>query len=194
MVEKLCCFYKIKDNRTTSYLARLIPSESYLYNTRNTRNITTYSCTSDAFKYSFFPWTIDEWNKLNFNIRTSSFNIFRVNLIKIIRPISNPIFGIFNPLRLKLITRLRLSLSNLDEHRFNHNFNNCINPLCTCSLDIESTVHFFLHCNYYNSARISLLNDLNSVDRTLLNLSDLSLVNVLLYGGPQFDDSQKHIF
>ena len=191
MVEKLCCFYKIKDNRTTSYLARLIPSESYLYNTRNTRNITTYSCTSDAFKYSFFPWTIDEWNKLNFNIRTSSFNIFRANLIKIIRPIPNSVFGIFNPLGLKLITRLRLGLSHLNEHRFNHNFNNCINPLCTCSLDIESTVHFFLHCNYYNSARISLLNDLNSVDRTLLNLSDLSLANLLLCGGPQFDDSQN---
>ena len=69
--------------------------------------------------------------------------------------------------------------------------NNCISPLCTCGLDIESTVYFFLQCNYYNSARISLWNDLNSVDRTLLNLSDLSLVNVLFCGGPQFDDSQN---
>ena len=109
---------------------------------------------------------------------------FRVNLIKIIRPIPNSVFDIFNPLGLKLITRLQLGLSHLNEYRFNHhNFNDCINPLCTCSLDIESTVHYFLHCNYYNSARISLLNDLNSVDRTLLNLSDLSSVNVLLYGG-----------
>ena len=108
---------------------------------------------------------------------------FRVNLIKIIRPIPNSVFDIFNPLGLKLITRLQLGLSHLNEYRFNHhNFNDCINPLCTCSLDIESTVHF-LHCNYYNSARIFLLNDLNSVDRTLLNLSDLSSVNVLLYGG-----------
>ena len=76
---------------------------------------------------------------------------------------------------------------------FNHNFNDCINPWCTCSLDIESIIHYFLHCNYYNNARISLLNDLNSVDRTLLNLSDLSLVNVnvLLYGGRQFNDSQN---
>ena len=65
-----------------------------------------------------------------------------------------------------------------------------INLLCTCSLDIELTVHFLIHCNYYNSARISLLHDLNSVERTLLNLSDLSLVNVLLYGGPQFDGSK----
>ena len=134
---------------------------------------------------------LNEWNKLNFNIRTSSFNIFRANLIKIIRPIRNPIFDIFNPLGLKLITRLRLGLTHLNEHRFNHNFNNCITPPCTCSLDTESTLHFFLHCNYYNSARIFLLNDLNSVDRSLLNLSDLSLGNVLLYGGPQFDDSEN---
>ena len=103
----------------------------------------------------------------------------------------NSVFGIFNPLGLKLITRLRLGLSHLNEHRFKHNFNDCINPLCTCSLDIESTVHYFLHCNYYNSARISLLNDLNSVDKTLLSLSDLSLVNILLYGGPQFNKSQN---
>ena len=52
-------------------------------------------------------------------------------------------------------------------------------------------VHYLLHCNYYNSARISLLNDLNSVDKTLLSLSVLSLVNILLYGGPQFNKSQN---
>ena len=74
-------------------------------------------------------------------------------------------------------------------YRFNHNFSDSINPLCTCSLDIDSTVHYFLHCDYYNSARISLLNDLNSVDRNLLILSDLSLVKVLLYGGPQLGTS-----
>ena len=163
-MEKLCCFSKIKNNEIPSYLAKLIPSESYLCNTQNTRNITANSCMTDAFKYSFFPWTINEWNKLNFNIRTSSFNIFKANLIKTIWPIPNSVFGI------KLITRLWLGLSNLNEHRFNHNFNDCINSVCTCNLDIESTLHYFLHCNYYNSARVSLLNNLNSVDRTLLNL------------------------
>ena len=29
---------------------------------------------------------------------------------------------------------LRLELSHLNEHRFNHNFDDCINPLCLCSL------------------------------------------------------------
>ena len=100
-----------------------------------------------------------------------------VILVKIIWPIPNLAFKISNPLAFKLITRVWLGLSHLNEHRFNHNFDDCISPLCTCSLDIESTVHYFLHCNYYNSARISHLNDLNSVERTLLNLSYLSLDN-----------------
>ena len=190
-LKNLCFFYKIKNNGIPSYLAELIHSEFHLCNAWNTRNITTYSCRTDAFKYSFFPWTKNEWDKLNFNIRASSFNIFRANLINIVRPIPNSVFDIFNPLGLELITRLRLGLSHLNGHRFKHNFSDCINPLCTCSLDIESTVHYFLHCNYYNSARISLLIDLNPVGRTLLSLSDLSLVNILLYGGPQFDDSQN---
>ena len=186
----MCSFYKIKNNGIPSYLAELIPSEFHLYNTRNTRNITTYSCRTDAYNYSFFPWTINEWNKLNFSIQASGFNIFRANLIKIIQPIPNSVFSIFNPLGLKLIARLWLGLSHLNEHRFKHNFNECINHLCICSLDIDSTVHYFLHCNYY-SARISLLNDLNSVDKTLLSLSDLSLLNILLYCGPQFNKSQN---
>ena len=56
---------------------------------------------------------------------------------------------------------------------------------------VNSSVLSHLHCKYYNNARISLLNDLNSVDKTLLSLSDLSLVNILLYGGPQFNKSQN---
>ena len=127
-LKKLHCFYKIKNNGIPFYLVDFIPSEPHLHNTRNARNTTTYSCRTDAFKNSFFTFTINEWHKLNFNIRTSSFNIFRAYLIKVIRPIPNSIFGIFNPLELKLITRLWLGLSHLNEHKFNHNFNNCINP------------------------------------------------------------------
>ena len=113
----MCCFYKIKNNGIPSYLTELIPSESHLYNSWNTRNIKTYSCKTDVFKYLFFPWTI---SKLNFNIRKSSFNMFRANLIKIIQP--NSIFKIFNPLGLKLITKLQFRLSHLNGHRFNYIF------------------------------------------------------------------------
>ena len=62
-----------------------------------------------------------------------------------IRPSPNLVNDIHNPLGVRSLTRLRLGLSNLNQHKFNHNFKNCINPLCTCSLEIESTSHFFFH-------------------------------------------------
>ena len=42
--------------------------------------------------------------------------------------------------------RLRLGLSHLREHKFKHNFQDSINPLCNCGHDIESTTHYLLHC------------------------------------------------
>ena len=50
---------------------------------------------------------------------------------------------------------------------------------------------FSLYFKYYNSARISLLIDLNSADGTLSSLSDLSLVNPFFYDSPLFDESQN---
>ena len=44
---------------------------------------------------------------------------------------------------LKLLTKLRLGLSHLNKHGFKHSFKNCISPFCTCSLEVESTKHFF---------------------------------------------------
>ena len=67
-----------------------------------------------------------------------------------------------------IFSRLRLGLSHLNEHRFNHNFQNCINPLCTCSLEVESTAHFFLHQHHYHNIRVKLLNSLEVIDINLL--------------------------
>ena len=38
------------------------------------------------------------------------------------RPKCNETYGIHNPTELKLLTRLRLGLSYLNVHKFNHNF------------------------------------------------------------------------
>ena len=35
------------------------------------------------------------------------------------------------------MARSRGGLSRLRKHKFNHNFQNCINPLCSCGMDIE---------------------------------------------------------
>ena len=69
---------------------------------------------------------------------------------------------------LKLLTKLRLGLNHLNEHRFNHNFQSCINPLCSCSLAIESTTHFLLHCHHFSNIRSTLLNSINEVEGDML--------------------------
>ena len=46
--------------------------------------IGTYFCGTNAFKYSFFPYTIREWNKLNLQLRNEkSFKKFRNTLLKL---------------------------------------------------------------------------------------------------------------
>ena len=33
---------------------------------------------------------------------------------------------------LKLLTRMRLGLGYLADHKFRHNFQDCLNPICSC--------------------------------------------------------------
>ena len=81
------------------------------------------------------------------------FLIFRNSLLKIGKPIQNPIHNIYDPMGMKDLTILRLGLSHLNDHKFRHNLQDCLNPLCPCSTEAESTIHYFLHCHYYNNIR-----------------------------------------
>ena len=91
----LCVFYKIKTTQLPSYLYDLIPKSNHNYNTRNIDHIDPYFCRTDVFKYSFFPYTIVEWNKLDANLKNAkSYMCFRNSLIKIGRPVQNSIFNI----------------------------------------------------------------------------------------------------
>ena len=134
----LCYFYKIKNYGFPGYLFKLILLDTHSYNTQFSENITTYCCRTDIFKHSFFPWTIVKWNKLYFQCHKATY-VFRKHLLESIQASSKPIYDINHPPRVWLLTRLRFGLSHLNEHRFNHNSEGCINPLCTCTLEVEST-------------------------------------------------------
>ena len=99
-----------------------------VHNTRLNYNIPSIKVRHDYFKNSFFPSAITEWNKLKLNIKNSaSLNIFLKKLLNFIRPCANSIFNIHNPLRIKLLTRLRLGLSHLHEHKIRHCFQDTLN-------------------------------------------------------------------
>ena len=112
--------------------------------------------------------------------------------MKSLRPIPNPTYAICNKKGLKYLTRLRLRLSHLREHKFKHNFQDTINPLCNCSLSVESIEHYFLDCANFNDHRHVLMNSLFNIDNSFINMPNKELINLLLYGNPKFSNQINH--
>ena len=131
---------------------------------------------------------IIEWNKLDHNIRnSSSFNIFRKKILKFIRPSVNSFFNSHNPKGIKFITRLRLGLSHLQEHKFKHSFQDSLNPFCNCSVDTESIAHYFLHCPTHITEKRTLLSTISNIKNNLLDLSEPVLIKTVLFESNSFN-------
>ena len=109
------------------------------------------------------------------------------HLLNFIRPNSNNIFNVNNPLGQKLLTRLRFVFSNLKENKFKDNFQDSVDPLCSCRNDVESTVHFFLHCQNLTTQRQAILNKLKSINWSIT--AENSVVRTLIFGRPDFNYS-----
>ena len=62
-------------------------------------------------------------------------------------------------------------------------------------LEVESTTHFFLHCYFVDTFRQTLFDTVESIIQDTSNLSDNILVNLLMYGRPNysFDENKKKL-
>ena len=116
---------------------------------------------------------------------------FKNYLLRVVRATAISVYGIHNPIGLKFLTRLRLGLSHLNKHKFKHNFKDCVNPLCSCSLEIESPSHFFLHCHYFTNISSSLLDDLKPIDVNISSFPNSEILELLLYISLKFDLNQN---
>ena len=133
-----------------------------------------------CFHRFIFPYTISEWNKLGLQIRkANSLLSFKNTLLKLGRSVPNSCCNIHNLVGLKLLSRLRVGLNHLNEHKFKYNFSNCINPLCSCRFEVQSTTHIFLHCLCFSSIRNILFNELVSISKKFINLPDSSKVELI---------------
>ena len=65
----------------------------------------------------------------------------------------NCLFSIRNPVVVKLLARLRLQLSQLNENKFRHGFENTISPMYSYNTEIESNERFLLCCHFYSSKK-----------------------------------------
>jgi len=134
-------------------------------------------------KILFFPSSIKEWNILDSSIRNAeSLAVFKKKILSLIRPTPNNVFNCHHPEGLILLTRLRLGFSHLREHKFRHNFQDTINPICLCGQDVETTSHFLLNCPQYVTIRKTFLDKIKMISGDFIENSDNMLSNILLFG------------
>ena len=111
--------------------------------------------------------------------RSESLNIFKSKVLKLFRPKANSFFNCINPKGVKLIATLPLGLGHLQVHKFKHCFQGCLNPICSCGIDVQATAHFLLHCPSYVHERKTVLDNIKSVFPNILEQSDFFINNVL---------------
>ena len=67
-----------------------------------------------------------------------------------------------------------------------------MNPLCFCSIEPETTLHFFLHCHNFLNIKRKLFDKIKLLYETLLQLNNESLFTVLLFGS-KIDNEQVNV-
>ena len=166
----------------------MIPNLNRVREARYGNNIPAIHTRHNYFNNSFFPYTLPESNNYDCKIRNSgSLSIFKKNLLNFIQPCANSIFKVYNPYGIKLLTRLRLGLSHLHDHKIRHYFQDSLNPLCDCGNDTETTTHFFPHCPGFHTFRQTLLNNIRNINEQILSQDEDQLIQTSLYGNPNFN-------
>ena len=115
---KLTFFYKIVKGLLPKYLHPYLkfPSqENYPLRSALTTKINPIPSRSKTFGKTFVLYCINEWESLKPEVRNAKqIGVFKKIIIT--EKKKNSLFSIHNPLGVKLLTRLRLQLSHLNEH------------------------------------------------------------------------------
>ena len=106
-----------------------------------------------------------------------------------IRPSGSTAFNSHNLKGVKLLTRLRLGLTDLCEQKFKLSFQDSLNPTCSCGNDTETSADFLLHCHNFLNERSTFVNIIGTVDRNNLTRSDSQVIETLWY---YYDDSNSN--
>ena len=53
-----------------------------------------------------------------------------------------------------------IGFSHLSEHKFQNNFDDILNLLCSCDIDAKTNFHLFLCCQFFNAIRETQMIDL----------------------------------
>ena len=182
---RLVLFYKFINNLTPDYTREPVPPLHVTnHNLRYNPSVGQIRARTEKFKSSFYPHCLMEWNSLDPETRVSpSVNNFKKLLTSKIRPSGKSVFGIYDRKGIAYLTQLRVGLSQLNFHKFQHNFKDTVDALCPISDCIEDTEHFLLYCDSFKEPRRDLLADVETVFQAnnLNSFSSCNKTELLLY-------------
>ena len=194
---KLILLYKILNNLTPDYLKNVladIQSKKTLLSNLRSYNVKLFAplCRTAKFKNSFFPSTIESWNRLEeYHRNASSVNLFKSAMLS--RYGIDKRVHVYNSLHgvsARILTQIRLGLSNLKGQLFN--FVLTENPICPLCLDaFETDMHFFLECPALVHQRNQLLFRLKLIAPQSSHFNNYDLLKLITCGSIIFDFQQN---
>ena len=142
--------------------------------------------------FQIFLFTMNDLFNIDDSIKKSeSISIFKTSLLPFIRPVQSKYYNVFGPKGLKLLICLPLGFSHLNEHRFRHNFQDCVNLVCSCSLEGEDTLHYLLDYRLFLQFCNDLMNSVKSVSDNFETFPDKVKKYVLLYDDSPLDENKN---
>ena len=183
---RLCHLFSLINSKSPEYLYSELPQARQMqYSLRNLSSFEQPVSRTVRFASTYFHNALFEWNLLDDETRNSkSLFQFKHKLLEIVRPLGNSTYKICDISGVKLLTKLRVHFSALNEHRFKHAFD-CLSPVCFCGKDNENNKHFLLHCPLYDVLRGDLFDQLSDVPgldiASISNMDDDTLCHRLLF-------------
>ena len=165
----------------THYLSDHIPEHGETYMSFRHRNNRAPISRTERYDNSFFPYCIKISNNLANSVKSlPTLSRFKDHLYEFIRPKGSGFYGIHDKHGIKLLTKIRVEFSDLRDHRYNHNFN-CLSPTCSCGIEDETSVHYFLCCPRHQAQRTILLSNISEIMGTDY------IIHIILFGSNVFN-------
>ena len=194
-LRKLCLLFETLETNFPNYLITLINNQKFTASSRyhDKPLLKSIPCRINRVRSSFLPSVIEDWNKLEAEIKYSkSKAIFKNKLLNKSRPKKCSYFGLRNNDKVRYLTMLRLELSPLRAHKHRYNFQDTSDPLCIVCKTTEDTKHYLLHCKSFRLTRVSLMQEVSSIlGFDILTLSNGRIISILLYGSPTLQEDKN---
>ena len=186
-LRRLSMFHEIFTTEQPAYLFDIIKDHKPNPRARgaDANNLRNFYTRTENFSLSFFPSTTEKWNRLDDASKSLVLKCsFKRDILKRIRPKRKEMFGIDDSDGQKWLTQLRIRLSPLNAHKFHHNFEDTLTPMCNIHDGIDDSAHFLLHCRQFSTLRLDLFQNLSLLLNNLdvNSLPSNTLLNILIYG------------